>query len=105
MTARPFLHLAVLLTLLLILPAASSSWAGTSQSSEIHVSLFGQPCVLNGPFDETALKAIHAISPEQVYPRSLDTDVKLVTTTEIHAALERLRKTNVLLPSALDRYR
>jgi hypothetical protein len=90
-----------------LIAIASLPWAwaaNPSPTAEIHVTLFGQPCVLSGPFDEPTLKAIHAISPEQVYPRSLDDDVKLVTSKEIKAALERLRKTNTL-PPALDRYR
>lgn len=33
---------------------------------EIRVSLLGQPCTLQGPFDEKTLKAIHALGPAQI---------------------------------------
>jgi hypothetical protein len=35
---------------------------------ETRVTLFSQPCMLRGPFDESVLKGVHAISPERIPP-------------------------------------
>jgi|GEM_PF-718519 len=35
---------------------------------DLQVSLFGQPCLLQGPFEIKILKIIHEISPEQIPP-------------------------------------
>lgn len=67
-----------------------------SAKKEIQVSLFGQPCALTGPVSETALAALHSISPEQIPP---DPDSKTART-----ALERL-KTSTDVPAGLDGYR
>ena len=81
------------------LGAISIAYADTD-NHQIKVSLFGQPCVLEGPMSESALKSIHAISPEQLYPtfepgESADSAKK---------ALEKLNAAREL-PSAFDTYR
>lgn len=43
---------------------SAKSWA----VSQLDVTLFGQPCLLQGPIDKTKLQAIHAVSPEQALP-------------------------------------
>jgi hypothetical protein len=81
----------------LALPLAQAS---KSPLTEIRVSLFGQPCVLQGPLDEKSLRAIHSLSPEQLYP-SLE---GALSAAPIRRALEKLRNATGL-PSSLDRYR
>lgn len=96
----------LVLILLLVSPfGLRTAWASPSRSTEIRVVLFGQPCTLNGPFDEATLKAIHSVSPEQIYPPSLSGNIAQVNSPEIKRALERLRKTATPIPAPLDRYR
>jgi hypothetical protein len=67
--------------------AAQPSVAAGSANHEIKVTLFGQPCTLQGPLDESVLRSIHAISPEQIYPTfSLQTKP-----TTIEQAILKLR--------------
>jgi len=63
---------------------------------EINVQLFGQPCLLSGPFPDDVLKAIHAVSPEKNPP------------PESAARARQLRErlaTEKRLPEELERYR
>lgn len=83
-----------------VLLGATSIAHADADQHQIKVSLFGQPCMLEGPMSESALKAIHAISPEQLYPtfepgESADSAKK---------ALEKLNAARDL-PSAFDTYR
>lgn len=86
--------------ILCILAASSSAEpASAAPSAELKVSLFGQPCVLQGPVDAKILKAIHSLSPEQLYPERGPT----LLADPTRRALDKLKATPV--PSALDRYR
>ena len=60
----------LLLSSLLLVFVPVSGRASAAPSTEIRVSLFGQPCTLQGPVDERTLKLIHSLSPEQLYPVS-----------------------------------
>ncbi|HLD99847.1 MAG TPA: hypothetical protein VJB59_06285 [Bdellovibrionota bacterium] len=71
-----------------------------SKTSEITVTLFGQPCYLSGPVSTSALKSIHSISPEQIYPSS----DALPSSEPIRRSLERLKNVSEL-PSGFERYR
>jgi hypothetical protein len=67
--------------------AAVPSFAASGGNHEIKVTLFGQPCTLQGPMDEPVLRLIHAISPEQIYPNfSLQTKP-----SSVEQALVKLR--------------
>src|SRR4051812_3402707 len=69
-------------------------------NARISVTLFGQPCSLEGPLGTAELKAIHSVSPEEICtPFSSER-----TPEETRKAIERL-KAITGLPSALDRYR
>lgn len=78
---------------------ASGASAGESTHS-IRVTLFGQPCLLEGPTSEAVLKTIHSISPEQVYP-TFEPGGK---SAKVKAALEKLRAGKDV-PNGLDLYR
>jgi predicted RNase H-like nuclease (RuvC/YqgF family) len=72
-------------------------------TKEIRVTLFGQPCQLQGSLDESVLKLIHSVSPAQLYPshaQSSPNEAKNNT----RRALEKLRSLRGL-PPELDRYR
>lgn len=88
-----------------------SAWATDSPPSQlsqtennkgIKVSLFGQPCLLQGPFPASTLKAIHEISPEQMAPMTSygDSD-SLALLKKSLSKLTSAAKT----PPAFDRYR
>lgn len=57
------------LSLLFIFLVASpiSSWAAKT-GSEVPVTLFGNKCVMSGPFESSVLERIHSISPERIPP-------------------------------------
>jgi hypothetical protein len=78
------------------LRAEGTSPPPAGAQKEIKVTLFGQPCSLTGPLNETALTAIHSISPERI-PPALDAN----STRE---ALDKVKKATDL-PPALDQYR
>ncbi|MGK5084481.1 hypothetical protein WDW37_14395 [Bdellovibrionota bacterium FG-1] len=73
--------------------------ANAGSLTEIQVSLFGQPCFLQGPVDSKTLKNIHALSPEQLYPLR-ETPLSSAPTRK---ALEKLR--SPAPPAGLERYR
>lgn len=99
--------LALALTgVLFLLPAApprgayaatpSGSGIRPTKKNEIHVTLFGQPCLLSGPFGETILRTVHELSPERIPP--------FVTAEQVKVARDRLSKASEL-PQALEGYR
>lgn len=99
------MHLAYLRGVLLLsslLPALGPAVAraSASPSTEIRVSLFGQPCILQGPTDERTLRVIHSLSPEQLYPQR---DAPL-SSAPTRRALDKLRAVTGA-PTGLDRYR
>src|SRR5262245_29599515 len=80
----------------------SEAWAGAAaaKSNRLPVTLFGQPCVLEGPLDPSTLKAIHSISPEEICsPFSADR-----TAEETRRAIDKL-KAATGVPGSLDVYR
>ena len=90
-----------LLTLLLAAALAlAANTRAAGPETRVPVTLFGQPCVLKGPLDEKTLKAVHAISPEQIAPPFTSSR----TREQTRRAIEHLRETTGL-PSGLDRYR
>lgn len=72
----------------LLLPVSASA-------KEIKVSLFGQPCTLSGPFNESTLMAVHAVSPERIPAQQSLSSVK--------TALGQVRQAKDL-PPALQTY-
>jgi hypothetical protein len=78
----------------------SLSVSGVAHAAEIRVTLFGQPCTLQGPAAEGSLKAIHAISPEQIYP-TFEPGEK---SSAVKVALEKLHA-NKDVPGGLDLYK
>jgi hypothetical protein len=74
--------------------------ACAASNHQIHVNLFGQPCILQGPVDDKVLQAIHSLSPEQLYP-VLENPA---TSANTRKALEKL-KALTGTPAGLDRYR
>lgn len=72
----------------------------SAQASEIRVTLFGQPCTLQGPTSEATLKAIHSVSPEQLYP-TFEPGEK---SAAVKSALDKLRAAQNV-PSGLDVYK
>lgn len=70
-----------------------------AHATELPVQLFGSPCMLQGPVDEKTLRAIHAISPDQITPEVPQRSSKGVT-----RALDSVKKDKSPHPS-LDRYR
>jgi hypothetical protein len=87
---------------LLIFPATCLAGAADARH-EIHVKLFGQPCLLAGPLDEAALKVVHSVSPEQLYPATAD-GAWNEGRDQARRALEKIRSTTGL-PPVFDRYR
>jgi hypothetical protein len=85
-------------------PALASPTRPLSES-QIRVTLFGQPCALRGPFDESTLKAIHAISPEQAYSIRTAEDAEETTSAEVKQSLDKISKPPLTPPAGLDRYR
>lgn len=81
----------------------SPGWAKTTPQTEIRVTLLGQSCLLQGPFDEATLKMIHSIGPAQIYPNIQSPDSPHALEQTRHA-LSQLRS-STSLPSLLDRYR
>ncbi len=80
----------------LALSLGAAIYANAAPQAQIKVSLFGQPCLLIGPLSESTLKAIHAISPEQMPPPK--------TEEQTQKQLEKV-KSAAQVPSSLDRYR
>ena len=84
----------------LVLAVIGLTAASKAGATRISVTLFGQPCMLEGPLTQDALKAIHAVSPEEICsPFSVER-----TAEETRGAIEKLKAASGLPPS-LDRYR
>jgi hypothetical protein len=77
--------------------------ASPSTETEIHITLLGQPCLLQGPFDELTLRAVHGIGPAQIYPNLSVEDLK-TSKDQAQRALETI-KTAKHIPSLLDLYK
>lgn len=86
--------------ILLFYCAYDANAAQAANSHQIHVKLFGQPCLLEGPVDEDTLKTIHSISPEELYP-VFEPGLKHA---KVKTALEKLRALRTPL-AGLDLYR
>ncbi len=99
-----------LLLVQLLLLTSTFGWGGPSPTpsrapapkKEIKVTLFGQPCVLAGPADETTLQLVHSISPEQIYPNGTPT-LASTRASELKSVLAKLDKGGI--PAPLDHYR
>ncbi len=63
---------------------------------ELKISLFGQPCLLRGPFDEPTLQRIHSISPAELEPPE--------SRELAQKQLDRVKAAQPI-PAALDHYR
>lgn len=81
----------------------SSTFARPAPQTEIHVTLLGQPCLLQGPFDQATLRTIHAIGPAQIYP-TISVQSTPKEKEDLQKAFEQV-KGSTSLPSLLDRYR
>jgi hypothetical protein len=79
----------------LVLASADPKAPSSAPVTEIRVQLFGQPCFLTGPLDEVTLRAIHAVSPEKLYP--------VQSADQARQVLERFKKAQ--LPAAFDMYK
>lgn len=77
-------------------PSMPATASPATANSEVPVTLFGQPCLLSGPFPVSTLNAIHAVSPERVPP--------VLDLPAAQAAIEKLRPTGEL-PKELETYR
>lgn len=88
----------------LALAGASSLGAMPASATEIHVSLFGQPCDLQGPLDEPKLRIIHSLSPEQIYPDMGETPL---ASAPVRKSIDKLKAVGSAsgAPASLDRYR
>jgi len=80
-----------------------SSWAAAAPQKEIHVTLLGQPCLLQGPFDESTLKLIHSFGPAQLYPTLSPLEYSR-SREEAKSTLAKLRNSGGL-PALFDRYK
>lgn len=88
-------------------PSASPTVVkSSSKVHEIRVTLFGQPCVLQGPLEIETLRAIHELSPEQIYPTYMAEEASQGTTgIQVRKAIQKLKNGSPRIPSMLDRYR
>ncbi|CAM6054746.1 unnamed protein product [Sphagnum tenellum] len=82
---------------------AQAAAPSTTAKTEIRVTLLGQPCTLEGPFDAEMLKAIHGIGPAQIYP-TLSANNIPDSLEQSKKALDKIRANNSF-HSLLDRYR
>ncbi|OFZ78497.1 MAG: hypothetical protein A2583_05410 [Bdellovibrionales bacterium RIFOXYD1_FULL_53_11] len=84
----------------LLFPASAATAADktvpAAKKNEIKIILFGQPCLMSGPYDVATLNAIHAISPEKIPPPASSHQASLL--------LDRVGKASKL-PAAFDLYR
>jgi hypothetical protein len=89
-----------LLALWAWVPSGVLAAGQSGPKAKISVTLFGQPCSLEGPLTQAQLKAIHSVSPEEICsPFSSER-----TPDETRKAIERLKGISGL-PGSLDRYR
>lgn len=92
--------ISLFLCTLLALELGGRTAGAAPAKREIRITLFGQPCLLQGPLDENALRAIHSLSPDQLYP-SME---NALTAAPTRRALDKLRAI-AGAPAGLDRYR
>jgi hypothetical protein len=64
--------------------------------NEIQVTLFGQPCLMNGPLPKETLTLLHEVSPERVPPTATVDQMK-----KIREKLARLQS----VPMPIEQYR
>lgn len=76
--------------------AKTAALAPGEKLQEIQVTLFGQPCTMNGPFPKATLTLLHEISPEKIPPTASIEWMKRIRT-----------KTTLLknIPFPLEQYR
>ncbi len=100
---NPTFNLGFLVLNLLFSFVAEKSWPKTTPQTKIQVTLLGQGCILQGPFNENTLQAVHLVGPAQIYPNlsSPDSPEALEQTRK---ALTQIKTMNYL-PSLLDRYK
>lgn len=96
-------HMNMLVITLSIFFLVNSAIAADKKVSEIKVELFNQPCLLQGPADLSVLRQIHAISPEQLFPPSLEKG-SIKAQQETFKKNLRYLKTNVKLPQEFQKY-
>jgi hypothetical protein len=89
-----------LLTLFLLCLAYA---APVPNNTTLHVTLLGQPCLLQGPFDRTTLANIHSIGPAQLDP-SLGLEKPEFSKKESQKLLALLQSTDTT-PTALKSYK
>ncbi len=70
--------------------------AAEEKLEEIQVTLFGQPCTMNGPFPRATLTLLHEISPEKVPPMA---SVELMKKIRAKTALLKT------VPFTIEQYR
>ncbi len=97
---KPFNFILFLTLASWILP--QKSWS-EKKLHEIKVELFNQPCLLQGPIETSVLRKIHAISPEQIFPPSLERSSLKIQQESIRKSL-KLIKTNIKLPQEFQKY-
>lgn len=88
-------------SLILLIPVGA--WAKKTPQTDIRVSLLGQSCLLQGPFDETTLKTVHSIGPAQIYP-NITSPPSPSALSQVRKALAQIQKVESL-PARLDSYR
>lgn len=76
----------------------SCCWAASPSLTEIHITLLGQPCLLQGPVDEATLKEVHAVGPAQLYPNISSPDDPEAL-TDIRKTLKRIE--NLIRPKTI----
>ena len=99
----PLRHMKPVMTTLFLFILVPLAHAADKKVSEIKVELFNQPCLLQGPADQSVLRQIHAISPEQLFPPNLE---KASAKNQHDTFRKSLRyiKTNVKLPQEFQKY-
>lgn len=72
------------------------------KNHHIEITLFGQPCLLEGPFEVSTLKAIHEISPEQI--QSVRTEAAFQDLKILKKSLSKIKSAGKT-PPVFDQYR
>ena len=93
----------ILCVLALVFEPSGAQAASPDHTIEhtLKVSLFGQPCVLRGPVDDSSLKLIDQLSPEQLSP---DFSPETQSSAGAKKALEKIHAIK-LVPALLESYR
>lgn len=77
-------------------PSHSEAAKADIKIEEIQVTLFGQPCVMNGPFPRASLSLLHEMSPEKLPP-----DLTLEQMKRIRTRTSDLKE----MPLSIEQYR